>query len=156
VTFPISSANPPVRLLAAFQHAYPSLSPEWFMQAPGRDMWLLAAPCSNETFSIYAAELDQRTTFNWRTAKAKRTIASRPLPRWARYPAGVVLALQEDGLSAPGVEAAILGDEPAGPRYEHALGITLAALWYDLLAQPYTPAGLIDLLDRVRRDYVDT
>jgi len=150
------ASNPPLRLLVAFQDAFPGLSPEWMVQIPGRDMWVAAVPHQRDQFTIVAPDLDANTTFSLRSAKARRTVLNRPLPDWARYPAGVTMMLAQAGLDSPGLDAIIVGEEPAGPRYHYALGMAVAALLHDLHAKPYTAESLLTIVEMVRREYVET
>ncbi len=155
VSLPKQGNNPPVRLLAAFQDAFPTLSPDYIVQTPGRDMWVAATTEQTTLFTIYAPDVNGRVTFDWRSAKFRRTTLNRPLPRWARYPAGVIHMLCAAGMDLPGIHAVVAGDESPGPRYDHALGLTFAALWHELCGRPYTPEGLLDLVERVRREYIE-
>lgn len=66
---------------------------------------------------MVAPAVDGRATFNLQSAKIKQTITRRPLPRWARYPAGVTLLLAQDGLDLVGLNMVVMGNEPAGPRF---------------------------------------
>jgi hypothetical protein len=59
-----------------------------------------------------------------------------------------------DVAEMPGVDVVVCGDEPAGPRYDFALGILFGALWSELNGQAVSEAELIELTDRVRREYV--
>ena len=148
--------DPPLRLLATFHEIYPALEPTYIIQAPGRELWVAAAVSEAEAFTIHAPDLEGRVSFSWRTAKNKRTLLNRPLPSWARYPAGVILRLCADGLDADGVEAVVLGAERLGPRYDYSLGIAFAALLHTLHDQPYTADSLLDVVEKVRREYVET
>lgn len=147
--------NPPLRLLAAFQQTYPNAAPEWIVSAPGREMWVAAHIETSGKFTLITPDLDGRTTFDRRSARTKRTTHNRPLPSWARFPAGVVLELSAKGLDLPGVRAIMAGEEPPGPRYDYAMGLVLAALCYEVNGQTYKPNTLIDLMERVRRTYID-
>ncbi len=119
-------------------------------------MWVAALPNQRGEFTIVAPDLDANTTFSLRSAKVRRTVLSRPLPDWARYPAGVTMMLAQGGLDSPGLDAIIVGEEPAGPRYHYALGMAVAALLHDLHAKPYTSDSLIAIVEQVRREYVET
>ncbi len=146
--------DPPLRLLAAFQQAYPHLSPDYLIQAPGREMWVAAAPGSDSTFNIHAPDMDGRTAFSWRTAKFKRTTLNRPLPHWARYPAGVIVMLCAGELDTDGINAVIIGEEPSGPRYEFGMGMAFAALLHEIHQHAYDPALILEIVEQVRRDYI--
>ena len=145
--------DPPIRLLATFEQLFPAASPELVVQAPGRDLWAAAHFNGSGCYTIYTTDTNAHTTFNYQSAKRKQTVHRRPLPRWARYIAGVSVML--DVLEMPGMEAVVCGNEPPGPRYEHALGILFAALWYELNFQPCVPDQLLEIAERVRREYIE-
>jgi galactokinase len=149
------NVNPPLHLLAAFQRRYATLSPSWIVQAPERETWVAAIIGTPDVYSIYAADLDEQTRFSWRSAKNKRTLIQRPLPHWARYAAGVIVELGGQGIDVPGIRAVVIGEDTQGPRYNYAFGLVFAALWHEILHKPYTPAGLTELVDKVRRNYVE-
>ncbi|NWG18222.1 MAG: hypothetical protein HXY41_16485 [Chloroflexi bacterium] len=150
-----TSGDPPVRLLVAFQQAYPEQTPERLVRAPGRDVWVAAARAASEHFTVTSPDHEARATFSLRSARLRRTVTQRPLPRWARYPAGVILTLGSGGLDIPGLNTVVLSGEPPGPAYEFGLGMAFAALGYEIHAQPYTSDMLIDVVDRARREYVE-
>lgn len=147
--------DPPLRLLVAFQQAYPDQPMTWIFRAPGRDMWLAATQASSDLFTIVAADMEGRATFTLQSAKTKRTHQQRPLPLWARYPAGITLQLAQDGLDVMGLNMVVLGGETPGPRYDYAMGIVFAALWHEIYGRPFTTDTLIEIVDRTRREYVD-
>jgi galactokinase len=118
-------------------------------------MWLAAAVVQNEAFNIHMPDLGGRASFSWRTAKFKRTLLNRPLPNWARYPAGVIVTLCADGLDVEGIDVVAVGEEPSGPRFDYALGMAFAALWHTLHERPYTAESLLEIVERVRRTYIE-
>ena len=142
----------PRRLLARFEQVFPTSTPQVIVQAPDRRMWAAASLNGTAHFRIYTAESSARTIFSYQSAKRKQTIYRQPLPRWARYIAGISVLL--DVPDMPGIDAVACGDEPAGPRYEYALGILFAALWYEINMQSCSPIQLQEIAERVRRDYV--
>ncbi len=145
--------DPPVRLLAQFNQHFPDSAHNLIVQAPGRELWIAAALNGSGRCALRAAELDAGTAFTLQSAKSHQTFMRRPLPRWARYAAGVWLAMEDTDL--PGLNAALCGNEPPGPRYEYAVGLAFAALLHELSERPYTAARLIEIIDRVHRDYVE-
>lgn len=150
-------SDPPLRLLVKFQELYPDTTPDLIFQAPEREMWIAARYNSRDQYACLALDLNQTalTTFNLQSAKIRRTVTQRPLPRWARYPAGVIMAMSDIGLDMRGLNAVICGDEPAGPRYEYSLGLLFAALCHELNDQPYHTDALTEIVDLVHREYVD-
>lgn len=148
-------SNPPLRLLAAFQHLFPGHIPAHIVQAPGREMWAAVSPGHDGVFTVHIHDLPGRTTFTRRSAKTQRTLLNRPLPHWARYPAGVILELSDSGFDLDGVEVVIASDETPGPRYNYSLGMTFAALIYTLYNRPYTADNILEIVEKVRRDYIE-
>jgi hypothetical protein len=150
------TGDPPMRLLLAFQQLYPALNaPDWVIQAPGRDMWAAAAHQPAPEFTIALPDLDARATFSYRSARSGLSVLNRPLPRWARYAAGALLDLRAAGIEPGGLVMVVAGTEPSGPRYEHAVGIVVAALGCACLGQMCAADDLVELVERVRRDYVE-
>lgn len=152
---PLDSGNPPVMLLASFASTFPEQVVQFLARAPGREMWIAASYSNDEAFTVVAPEVEGRATFNLQSAKVKQTITRRPLPRWARYPAGVTLMLAQDGLDLIGLNMVVMGNEPPGPRFDYGSGMAFAALWHDLYDLHYTIDTLIEICDRARREYVE-
>ncbi len=148
-------SNPPLRLLMAWQAHYPQHEPQWLVKAPGRDMWVAGLMIEGHTYQLYNADTESATTFDRQGAKRKRTVLNRPLPRWARYPAGVIFHLSQQGLVVDGMGLVLAGDEPPGPRYDYGLGMAIAALVYTYHQQPYDAELLLQIVDAVRRDYME-
>ena len=142
----------PLSQLAPVEPVLTTPTPHVIVQAPDRRMWAAASLNGTAHFRIYTAESSARTIFSYQSAKRKQTIYRQPLPRWARYIAGISVLL--DVPDMPGIDAVACGDEPAGPRYEYALGILFAALWYEINMQSCSPIQLQEIAERVRRDYV--
>lgn len=155
VETPFPTTDPPLRLLVAFQQAYPEQPLTWIIRAPGRDMWIAAVRANSERFTIYSPDMEGRATFTLQSAKSKRSHLQRPLPQWARYPAGVTLLLAQDGIDVMGLNMVVMGGETSGPRYDYALGMAFAALWHEIYDLPFTTDDLIEIVDRTRRDYVE-
>lgn len=116
-------------------------------------MWVAACFNGSVTYNVHAVDVGAQTSFSYQSAKRKQTIRHRPLPRWVRYIAGVNVLL--DVLEMPGIDAVVCGNEPPGPRYDHALGILFAALWYEVNDLYCDPRELLDIAERVRREYIE-
>ncbi len=151
-----ADCNPPLRLLMSVQRVFDAPQADWIVQAPGREMWLAAVVAQEADYALTSDDAGGKVRFNHRSAKTRQTLLKRPLPEWARYPAGVIAHLGDAGLAIPGFKAILLGDEPAGPRYSFGTGLVTAALCHELVEQPYTPEQLNDIVDAVRRTYVET
>jgi hypothetical protein len=146
-------SDPPIRLLAKFQELFPATSPQLVLKAPGREMWAAANFNSTTEIAVWSAEIGTRTTFTYQSAKQKQTIQRRPLPHWARYLAGA--SVYVDVAEMPGVDVVVGGNEPLGPRYDYALGILFIAFWCDINGLELPEARILDLNERVRREYVE-
>ena len=129
--------------------------PQHIVQLDERAMWVAAEITGGLSYTVIVPDMDVRTTFDRRSAKLKKTTRNRILPKWAHYMAGAVSILDRQGLDMPGASIVIAGDEPAGPRYDHALGMAFVALWHQVNEQDYSAEALIDIMDTVRRDYVE-
>lgn len=157
----VNSPNPPtnvelpLRLLVQFQQRYPDSEPELTLQAPGRDLWAMATVSDSGRIILDSVELNARTQFSVLSARSKQTVLHRPIPRWARYAAGVAVQLADADFAIAGLRLVVGGDEPTGPRYDYTLGVLIAVVLFTLNEESYTNTRLIDLVDRARRDYVE-
>lgn len=147
--------DPPLRLMVEFAQAFPDQAPSLTLCAPGRDVWLAAVPNDSDQFTLCAPDFEGKVTFSLQSARLKRTVWQRPLPRWAYYAAGVTLALDNAGMDAIGLNIVVLGDEPPGPSYDFGVGLVFAALWHSLCGWAYTLDSLAEWVDEARRDYVE-
>lgn len=117
-------------------------------------MWVAAALAPDERYHVVSAEHNARASFTHQSAKACQTVQRRPLARWARYPAGVVVALTAQGVTVPGFYAAFISTETFTPRAEYGAGMAFADLLNTMCAQRLSPRDLHELVERVRRDYI--
>lgn len=148
----MDAGDPPVRLLAAFFDNFPDQTPSSVLQAPERDMWGMAARRDSGRFTLVVPDLAGDVVMTLESARYGQTALNRPLPGWARFAAGVVVALADAGLVLPGADFAVAGEEPAGPRYDYSLALVVAALVYELTSCPYSADQLAEVVERVRRD----
>jgi hypothetical protein len=148
--------NPPLRLLATFQLTYPSQRANWIIVAPDRDMWVGASIYDSGQFSVTVPDLEDSTVFRVKSARIKRTVDNTSLPSWVHYLAGVAVILSNAGMTCPGADMVLAGEEPPGPRYEYSMGMAFAALWYQYNAKPFNQSILIEVMEHIRHDYVDS
>lgn len=145
------SGTTPVRLLATFERLFPDTPPQILVQATGREMWAAANFNGTAFCTAYSADLDARVRFDSQSAMRRQTVFRRPLPPWARSIGGVTALI--DVPNMPGMDIVFCGDEPTGPRYDYALSMLFAALWYHVNGHPYTQDALQAMAERVRREY---
>lgn len=149
----VTGSNYPVRLLSAFSAAFPESDLTWVVNPPGHAVWAAAAANGGLEYTLALPDAEGKVTFSLQSARTGQTILKRPLPKWARYPAGALLLLDAIGGEIGGLNILLLVDEPPGPRVDYALGTAVAALWHEVVGRGYSPASLIDLVDRTRREY---
>ena len=147
--------NPPLRLLTTFQLTYPSQRANWIIAAPDRDMWVGASIYDSGQFAVTVPDLEDSTAFRVKSARIKRTVDNTSLPSWVHYLAGVAVILSNAGMTCPGADMVLAGEEPPGPRYEYSMGMAFAALWYQYNAKPFNQSILIEVMEHIRRDYID-
>lgn len=142
--------DPPVHLLAAFQSAFDDAA-QIVVCAPDRDLWAAARVLDVPAWTLVIPNEKARVTFTYQSAKRKRSVLQRPLPKWARYAGGVCRLIEA---APPGMDVVLVGKETPGPRRDHAVGLAFAALIREACAAAWSDAELIDLLDQVRRTYI--
>lgn len=103
-------------------------------------------------YTIVVPDLEDEVRVTVDSARLGQTALNRPLPDWAQFPAGVLPLLADAGLSLPGGDIALAGEEPSGPRYVYALGIATAALVCEMAGAPYDAERLTEWVERVRRE----
>src|SRR5512146_2934832 len=75
-----------------------------------RAVYLAAAPTTDHSVSLYALDLDKAVSFSLDNLESKTDLRGKPLPPWARYPAGVAWSLREAGLLVAGMQAVYTSD----------------------------------------------
>jgi galactokinase len=143
-----------VHLLAGFSHFHPHAAPELVLQAPGRDLWAAVARGADAEFSIASLEMDMLTRFTYQTAKQRQSVLRRPLPSWARYASGMLVLMRNQGVDVAGFDVVVAGNERSEARYEYAIGLAFAAVYHTFGGRPFSEAGLVDLAEHVRREYL--
>jgi hypothetical protein len=138
----------PLRLIVNYQAAF-GTTPAYVLKAPGREFWIAAETTDTGVMDLRAPDLDGAAVFHRRSARDLHTVRGRPLPRWARLAARVLLALHTPG--GTGCRAVLVGEEPAGPRYDYALAMAFATFCLAMAEQPCDDAAVADVMEKVRR-----
>lgn len=155
-----------------------AVRPEWVGRAPGRVNLLgehvdynggLALPCAIDRFAlvvarprsddrarVLAADLDEECTFSLRDPSAATSLDGRPLPNWARYPAGVAWALGEGGIELTGIDALLTSDVPvgAGLASSAAVEVAFAQVWLALSDAEPSALEVAQICRRAENEYV--
>lgn len=145
--------NPPIRLLAAFEQFFGSDAPDLVVAAPGRACWAAVRFNGTTHYQVVNGDKQVRVKFDQRSARHKQTLLGRPIPRWARYAAGVTVSIQVRML--PGADVVIISDEPPGIRTEHSVGILMAALWHEVNGETLDEQVLFQIAEQARREYIE-
>jgi galactokinase len=153
-------------------------APAWFIRAPGRvnllgehvdyndgpvlpaaidrAVRLAAAPLPGRRVEIHAQDLGKSVAFSLDALEQRRDLQGRPLPSWARYPAGVAWSLQEAGHTLSGMQAVYSSDVPigAGLSSSAAVQVAFATGWQALGELEMDRMTLARLCQRAENAYV--
>lgn len=174
----MSSQNPMNQPLIETFKKYFTTAPKWISVAPGRvnllgehvdynDGFVLPAAIDRRVqvaasaipeplVTLVAVDLDKRITFHLSDLQEKIDNHGQPLPRWARYPAGVAWALGAAGVQVKGIQAVFSSDVPigAGLSSSAAVEVAFAALWTAFHGQPHDRLELARLCQKAENQYV--
>jgi galactokinase len=79
-----------------------------------REVWIACSPSSAPHTTLVAVDLNEKTSFSSETIPQKTAIAGKPLPHWAKYPAGCAWSLGNAGFETPAMNAVFTSDVPRG------------------------------------------
>ncbi len=164
-------------LAAAFEAAF-GRQPAHLARAPGRanlmgghidysegpvlpvtvDLEVLAAvgATADGRVRLRAIDLAEETQFHLHDLERGLDTDGVPLPGWARYPAGVAWALQQEGYRLPGLEAVYRSSIPigAGLSSSAAVEVAFGLSWCRLAGFSLEPLALAQICLRSENDYV--
>jgi galactokinase len=117
---------------------------------------LAAVPTEDGVVTLQALDLGESASFHVDLVEAKVDLEGRPLPGWARYPAGVAWSLREAGLEVTGAQVAYTSGVPigAGLSSSAAVEVAFAALWRATGGWSVDNLGLARLCQRAENQYV--
>ena len=152
--------------------------PAFIARAPGRvnllgehvdynDGFVLPAAIDRATYVAFsAADSDQSTLeavdFGETVVFSQQSLATRiqpdgqPLPDWASYPAGMIWALSEAGLSVPAMQAVFSSDVPRGSGLSSSASVEMAfgVAWQQLGGWKLSAMELARIGQRAENKYV--
>ena len=79
-----------------------------------RATYIAFSPADTPHSTLVAADFDQQVSFSPDTVPSKTQPDGSSLPEWGLYPAGVMWALMEEGLSTPAINAVFSSNVPRG------------------------------------------
>ncbi len=114
-----------------------------------------AAPLEGAQVHLCALDLGEQVRFSLEALETRRGLDGAPLPRWARYPAGVAWALRQAGLPVCGMQAVFASRVPmgAGLSSSAAVELAFAAAWQALGHWGISPLRLAQLCQRAESGY---
>lgn len=121
-----------------------------------RATYIAFSPASTPHSTLVAVDLDGQASFSSLTIPAKRQTDSSPLPDWAHYPAGVMWAILEDGLSVPAMNAVYASDVPRASGLSSSASVEMAFMiaWQTLGGWTLPPMQLALLAQKAENKYV--
>ncbi len=91
-----------------------------------RAVYLAASPTRERIVNLHALDLKDSVSFRLDDLDQKIDLRGRPLPNWAKYPAGVAWALQKAGFTVNGLNAAYTSDVPIGSGLSSSAAVEMA------------------------------
>ena len=91
-----------------------------------RATYIAFSPSSSDQTTLVAVDFEQETLFSAQSILSKTQLDGSPLMEWARYPAGVMWALAEEGLETPGMNAVYTSDVPRGSGLSSSASVEMA------------------------------
>jgi len=79
-----------------------------------RATYIAFSLADSDRTTLAAVDFNQEASFSPQTVPLKTQADGTPLPEWAHYPAGVMWALNENHLEAPGLNAVFASNVPRG------------------------------------------
>ncbi|MFZ6031579.1 MAG: galactokinase [Chloroflexota bacterium] len=121
-----------------------------------RSVEIAAAPSGGDTVTLHALDLGESVAFALRDLDSGLDTTGKPLPAWARYPAGVAWVLQQEGLAVKGLLAAFTSSVPIGSGLSSsaAVEVGFAVTWRLLGGWQADAMRIAQLCQRAENRYV--
>jgi galactokinase len=169
--------NPKETVLQAYEKRF-GKSPEHLSFAPGRvnllgehvdyndgfvlpaainlATWVAFSPSGSDTSTLVAFDLNEELSFDLSGVSDKKDHNGKPLMEWGRYPAGMVWALKEKGLSVQGMTAVFSSDVPRGASLSSSASVEMSygKAWEKLGGWSIPPMQLALIGQRAENAYV--
>jgi galactokinase len=121
-----------------------------------RATYIAFAPANSERSTLVAADFAEEVAFTPQSISSKMDSAQSPLAHWACYPAGVLWALTEAGLTTPGMDAVFASDVPRGAGLSSSASVEMAFLiaWQTVGGWTLAPMQRAQLGQKAENHYV--
>src|SRR5215213_6435534 len=121
-----------------------------------RATWLAFSPSDTDQTMLVAFDLSEEISFMPETLQAKTDAAGKPMPTWALYPAGVMWALREAGLSTPALKGIYSSNVPQGSGLSSSASVEMVFVlaWQTLGGWQRSPMERALLGQKAENQYV--
>lgn len=121
-----------------------------------REIRMQVRPLAEPLLTLHALDLGKSVSLPLTDLTARQDLEGNPLQTFALYPAGVAWALQEAGLSAPGMEVSYSSTIPigAGLSSSAAVQVGFALAWQELAGWHLDPMRLVQLCQRSENRFI--
>jgi hypothetical protein len=117
-------------------------------------MWVAAQPNEKHYHLFVLPDWTARLKFDSTSIRRGNRTTGQPIPHRMRYLTAAAHYLYNERFVVPGIKAVIVANEPAGPRYEHSLGLALLTLWHTAAGKATDASALMALMEKIERDYL--
>lgn len=121
-----------------------------------RATYIAFSPTDAPHSTLVAADFDQQVSFSPETIPSKTQPDGSPLPEWGLYPAGVMWALRQDGISTPALNAVFSSNIPRGSGLSSSASVELGYIiaWQTLGGWALPPMKRALLGQKAENQYV--
>jgi len=121
-----------------------------------RATYIAFSPTETAHSTIVAADFDQQVSFSPETLPSKTQPDGSTLPEWGLYPAGVMWALIEEGVSTPAMNAIFTSNVPRGSGLSSSASVEMAfaIAWQTLGGWSLPPMKRALLGQKAENNYV--
>lgn len=121
-----------------------------------RVVHLAASPVEQPVIELFALDMGEQVSIQMEYLSQKTDLNGRPVPDWARYPAGVAWALLESGFLVSGLRAVYTSEIPigAGLSSSAAVEVAFALAWQAAGGWSVDRMSLAKLCQRAENEYV--
>src|SRR5688572_3319517 len=121
-----------------------------------RATYIAFSPIASHHTTLVATDFNEQVSFSPRTILTKTQTDSTPLPEWAHYPAGVMWAILEEGLSVSAMNAVYASNVPRGSGLSSSASVEMAFIiaWQALGGWTLPPMRRALLGQKAENQYV--
>ena len=121
-----------------------------------RATFIAFSPAGSDHSSLLAVDMGQQTSFSPASVASKTQTDGSPLPEWSYFPAGILWALNADGLDTRGMKAVFASNVPRGSGLSSSASVEMAFLlaWQTLSEWTLPPMQRALLGQKAENQYV--